>query len=204
MRPSSINAKIQQRILRYGTTHVFSATDFTDLADRNTIRQTLSRLEKKADIKRIIRGFYYRPAYSKLLKEYEAPSPHEVALALARRHHWSITPSGNTALNLLGLSTQVSAKWIYISNGPYREFAFGNIVLEFKHRANKEVSGLSPKTALVIQAIRALDKNQIAQEVINKMALCLTNQEKRDLLGESMQVAAWIHKIIKQICETQG
>lgn len=201
MQPSSINAQIQQRIHQYEPAYVFSASDFTDLADSNTVRQTLSRLEKQADIQRIMRGFYYRPAYSGRLKEYEAPYPHEVALALARRHHWTITPSGNTALNLLGLSTQVPAKWSYVSDGPYREFAFGNVILEFRHRANKEISGLSPKTALVIQAIRALGKDQMTPEVINQMASCLTAGEKRDLFTESMQVAAWIRQTIRQICQ---
>lgn len=201
MQSSSINAQIQQRIHRYEPAHVFSASDFTDLADSNTVRQTLSRLEKQADIQRIMRGFYYRPAYSELLKEYEAPSPNEVALALARRHHWTITPSGNTALNLLGLSTQVSAKWSYISDGPYREFAFGNVILEFRHRANKEISGLSPKTALVIQSIRALSKDQITPEIISKIASSLTAKEKTALLEESMQVATWIRQTIQQICQ---
>lgn len=201
MQPSSINAKIQQRIHRYESASVFTVSDFTDLADSNTVRQTLSRLEKQSDIQRIMRGVYYRPVYSDLLKEYEAPSPHEVALALARRHHWTVTPSGNTALNLLGLSTQVSAKWSYISDGPYRTFSFGNTVLEFKHRANKEISGLSPKTALIIQAIRALGKDQIIPEIISKITSSLTAREKAVLLEESMQVAAWIRQVIRQICQ---
>lgn len=46
--------------------------------------------------------------------------------AIARKYNWTIAPSGNTALNLLGLSTQVPSKWKYVSYG----FSFGNIVIE--------------------------------------------------------------------------
>ena len=92
---------------------VFVSTDYVDLADVNTVRQCLSRMEQTGELQRIMRGVYYRPVFSQLLGEYEAPSPHHVAQALARKFNWSIAPSGATALNLLGLSTQVPAKWSY-------------------------------------------------------------------------------------------
>lgn len=112
---------------------VFVSTDYVDLADVNTVRQCLSRMEQTGELQRIMRGVYYRPVFSQLLGEYEAPSPHHVAQALARKFNWSIAPSGATALNLLGLSTQVPAKWSYISDGPYHKFNVGKLELEFKH-----------------------------------------------------------------------
>lgn len=69
-----------------------------------------------------MRGIFYYPRYSKLIDEFEAPSPDKVAETLARKFNWTIAPCGVTALKRLGLSTQVSAKWIYISDDPYREF----------------------------------------------------------------------------------
>ena len=71
-----------------------------------------------------MQGLYYAPRFSELLQEYEEPSPNEIAHAIARKNRWSIVPEGNTALNQLGLSTQVSAKWSYISSGPYAEFSY--------------------------------------------------------------------------------
>ncbi len=113
---------------------VLVASDFADIAEINTVRQCLSRLEQAGDIQRIIPELYYRPRYSELLKEHEAPSPYHVAQALAQKFKWTIAPTGDTALNLLGLSTQVPAHWSYISDGPYNSFSFGNITIEFKHR----------------------------------------------------------------------
>lgn len=200
---STISKRIYERILSMDREVVFVASDFSDIADINTIWQVLSRLEQKDKIQRIIRGVYYCPRYSELLEEYEMASPHQVALALARNYGWSIAPSGNTALNQLGLSTQVSAKWSYISDGPYNVFEFGNIRIEFKHRSNKDISGLSPKTALVIQALRALGKDNITNEDINKIGMLLSTEEKETLVKESKQSTSWIYKYIKKICEEE-
>lgn len=201
---STISKMIYERIERMERHEVFVASDFSDIADINTIWQVLSRLEQKEKIKRILRGIYYRPKYSDLLGEYELASPHQVALALARNYGWTIAPSGNTALNQLGLSTQVSAKWSYISDGPYNTFEFGNVHIEFKHRSNKDISGLSPKTALVIQAIRALGKDDITEDDMNKISSLLSTDEKDVLLRESKQSTAWIYKYIKNICKRGG
>ena len=105
-------------------------------------------------MRRILKGVYEKPKYSKLLDEYVAADPEAVANALARSYHWTIAPCGNTALNLLGLSTQVTAVWSYISDGPYKTYEWNSTKLEFKHRTNKEITGLSYMTSLVIQGIK--------------------------------------------------
>lgn len=198
-----ISDQIISRIEQFSTEDVFVASDFVDIADINTIWQVLARQEKNGNIQRILRGVYYRPIFSQLLQEYEAASPHNVALALARKYGWSIAPSGNTALNQLGLSTQVTAKWSYISDGPYNEFEFGKIKLEFKHRKNKDISGLSYKTATVIQAIKALGKDYIDENAIMKLKKLLTIEEKQKLGIEAKQSTAWVYNYIKKIC-TEG
>ena len=200
MADQTIYNRIVERIRTAEPESVFVSTDDVDLADVNTVRQCLSRLEQAGELQRIMRGVYYRPAFSQLLDEYEAPSPHHVALALARKYNWSIAPSGATALNLLGLSTQVPAKWSYISDGPYHKFDVGNLDLEFRHRSNREISGLSYKSAMVIQALRALGKDHVDDAAITKLRRLLTSDEKQALLQEAQQAAAWIYNHIKKIC----
>ena len=106
--------EIKSRILASEDGSVFSTSDFADIADTNTVRSALYRLVKDNILRRIINGIYEKPKYSKLLDEYVAADPAAVAQALARSYHWTIAPCGNTALNLLGLSTQVTAVWSYI------------------------------------------------------------------------------------------
>ena len=196
----TICSKIKGLISQANPETVFVASDFSHITPVNTVRQCLSRLEKSQHIVRIMRGVYYQPAYSELLQEYEAPSPHHVAMALARNFGWAIAPSGAAALNMLGLSTQVPAHWSYVSDGPYRSFSFGNINIEFKHCSAKEISGMSPKTALVIQAIKALGKENIDEENLQKIRRNLSAEEKIALLEEAKRTTVWIYEAIKKIC----
>lgn len=102
--------KIVNRIENFESNQVFIANDFFDIAGYETVRSTLNRLVKDKKVTRILKGIYYKPKYIELIGEYAMASVDEVADAIARKYNWTIAPSGNTALNLLGLSTQVPAK----------------------------------------------------------------------------------------------
>ena len=101
--------QIQEQIKAAAEGTIFISSDFADIADTETIRRNLNRLTQAGMLRRILKGVYEKPKYSKLLDEYVAADPEAVANALARSYHWTIAPCGNTALNLLGLSTQVTA-----------------------------------------------------------------------------------------------
>ena len=159
------------------------------------------RLETKDIIKRVLRGVYYKPAYNNFLNEYLAPSPNLVAEALARNFGWTITPCGDTALNILGLSTQVPAVWSYVSDGTYKECSYNNTTIKFKRTTNKEISKLSHKTALVVQALKALGKENITDAIISKLSNDLTPEEKTNALNEAKAATSWIYEYIKQICK---
>ena len=118
--------EFKSRILTSEDVSFYCYSDFADIADTNTVRSALYRLVKDNILRRIINGIYEKPKYSKLLDEYVAADPAAVAQALARSYHWTIAPCGNTALNLLGLSTQVTAVWSYISDGPYKTYEWNS------------------------------------------------------------------------------
>ena len=134
------------------------------------------------------------------MNEYVEPSADKVAHALARKFGWTIIPCGDTALNLLGLSTQVPSVWLYVSDGTYKEYTYGNTTIKFKRTTNKEISKLSYKTALVIQAIKALGKENITNEIISKIAQVTTEKEKAQMFAEAKYATSWIYDIIKTIC----
>ena len=166
-----------------------------------TLGQILKRLADERKIQRIIDGFYYNPKYSELIGEYEAVSIHELALAIARKYNWNIAPYNSTALNLLGLSTQVPTHYKYISSGRYKEYKIGDSILEFKKVNPGEIANMSLKTATVIQAIKSLGKENINDQVKQKIRENLTEKEKLDLMNESKSVPAWIYEVIREICE---
>ena len=110
-----IAGKIVSRIYGIGMGSVITPKDFLDLASHVTVRQILSRLAKEGKIRRLLRGVYEYPAFSKMLNTPANPDPDAIAKAIARAHGWTIIPSGETALNILGLSTQVTAQWQRVS-----------------------------------------------------------------------------------------
>ena len=182
----------------YGT--IFVPSDFSDLAGYGTVKMGLSRLEKAGLIRRVIRGVYEYPEFSNLLNEYVAPSPHQVALALARNFAWTIVPHGDTALNQLGLSTQVPAEWTYVSDGPYKEYSFGKTVIRLNHTANKDISNLSYKSALIVQAIKAIGQDRLDGAYIRKIAKIMTADERAAILAEGKYITSWVYEAIKKIC----
>lgn len=200
-RPNYLN-EIKRRILTYESGTVFVAADFADITDKKTASVGLSRLESEGVIRRILRGVYDKPAYNRFLGELVAPIPDKVAHAIARNFGWTIVPCGDTALNLLGLSTQVPAVWVYVSDGTYKEYSYDNTTIQFKRTTNKEVSKLSYKTALVIQALKALGKDNIDEMVISRLQKILTAEEKKAMVSEAKAVTSWIYEYLKQICRS--
>ena len=192
--------EIEKRIENSGSGYAFSAIDFIDIAGTDPTNKALSRLGESGTIRRVIKGIYDKPSYSKLLGEYSAPNIEKVAEAIARKYNWTIAPSGETALNYLHLSTQVPNTWSYISDGPYRKYEIGSYQVEFKHCANKEISGKSFITIIVIQAIKSIGKDRIQPKDIDVLSDLLPEEEKRKILREAMTTTPWIYGVIKEVC----
>ena len=191
---------IRDKIKSSAVGTVFVATDFVDIADKTSVNTYLTRFEEEGIIRRILRGVYEKPEYNEFLDEHVAASPDKIAHALARNYGWTIVPCGDTALNLLGLSTQIPAAWVYVSDGTYKEYDYEQITIKFKRTTNKEISKLSYKTALVVQALKALGKENVDDTVITKLKSTLIKEEKEAMLIEAKAVTSWIYEYIKIIC----
>ena len=191
---------IRDRINQSENGTVFVAVDFVDVSDKTNINAYLARLVDEGLVRRVMRGVYYKPQFSEFLNEVTVPSVDKVAHAIARNFGWTIVPSDEAALNYLGLSTQVPAIYVYVSDGAYKEYSYGNTTIEFKKTTNKEVSKLSYKTALVVQALKSLGKDNIDDIVISRLRTLLTDSEKETMLDEAKATTAWIYEFIKTIC----
>lgn len=190
-----------KKILRAPHGMGFTASDFADVAEPRTVGKSLERLAATGKIRRVMRGVYDRPRYSELLQEYEAPFPVGIAEALARNYHWTIVPSGQIVLNQLGLSTQVPTAWTFVSDGPYKSYQVGSITLRFKHSTNKNISGMSLKSAMVIRALKEIGQSEVQEGIIARLRSHLTHDEKQRLYCESQRATAWMRSAIRKICE---
>lgn len=197
--------QIRERIDHAEAGTVFIPSDFADIAEATKVNMCLKRLKESGELTSLKRGVYMKPRYSALLNQPVPARSDDVAKAMARNFGWTIVPCGDTALNLLGLSTQIPAVWSYVSDGPYRRYTVDGIKLQFKHTDRKsEIIGLSENTALVIQALRAIGKENITQKDLKKLSGKLDESEKSRLLLEGQRAAAWIYEAIKRICKGEN
>jgi hypothetical protein len=165
------------------------------------VDRSLADLAKEGKIRRIMSGLYDYPKYSDILKKEIAPDMQNAAEAIARKYGWRIYPDGNTALNYLGLSTQVVAKNIYLSDGPSKKYRIGNRDLAFKHTTTKEAVK-HPETALVVQAIRAVGGKQITDDFLSALAPKYTPMQWAKIKKDAVKATGWIYEYISRISST--
>jgi len=204
MREEGYTEEIRSRVRWAKDGAVFAMSDFSDLASNNAANRVILRLIDEGKLLPVVRGVYQKPKYSSLLKENILPSVDEVAQALARKCRWTIRPSGDAALNQLGLSTQVPANWEYLSDGPYRKYSYGGGTIVFKHSANRLLGTLSVEASLVVQALRALGSGQLSEEAITRLGERFDARTWKMIEGESLSAPDWIRtairRVVKEVC----
>jgi Family of unknown function (DUF6088) len=196
----SIEHQLLRRIRGKGMGWAFSQHDFTGLTRRSAIDLALHRLLRKGAIRRVTRGIYDYPRFSALLNQELSPDTDLTAQALARKFGWRIQPSGPTAQNLLGLSTQVPARIIYLSDGPDRSYRFGNSALVFEHTALKEAGFKRPESGLIVQALKSSGQDRITPDVITKIRRWLDPKLREKILADTRTATGWVYAAIQQIC----
>lgn len=196
----SIEKKIFSRICGHGRGWAFFAKDFSAEFGSVNIDKALSNLVKKGKIRRICRGMYDYPKYSELLGQELSPDHDNVARAFARKFNWRILPTGDAALNLFGLSTQVVGKFVYLSDGPNRSYEIGGYELEFRKTALKEIGFKQQESGLIVQALKALGKERITSEVRRKIRQQIEPEKCARICKETRNVTGWVYDAIKKIC----
>jgi hypothetical protein len=200
----STQDQVLSKIYGNGKGYAFSSMDFIRDFPRDNIDKALSELVQKGKIRRVARGIYDYPKYSKLLQQNLSPDMEQVAHAYARKFNWQIEVSGDTALNILGLSTQIVGKYIYLSNGPNREYVIqDNIVLAFKKSALKNIGFKYKESSLIVQALRSLGKEHITDAVITKIRSQIDEKMFGKILTDTKTSTDWIYETIKEICKQE-
>jgi len=171
---------------------------FLDLADRRAVAMALTRLVRRGSLTRVSRGVYVYPKQSKLLGEL-APSPQEVAKALARRGGERLQPAGAQAANLLGLSEQVPAKVVYLTDGPSRTIMLKNLPIELRQSTPKRLATAGKVSGTVAEALRYLRKEQVDEQVVARLRDRLSATDKKQLMKDIALVPAWIGDVFRKV-----
>jgi hypothetical protein len=196
---TAVPGKILDLIRSRGRGNVFTSKDFLDLGTREAVDQALSRLARAGAIKRLGRGLYHYPQVNETLGIEVAPDAEEIAGALARKTRNRIVPSGAVAANALGLTTQVPARPVYLTDGRTRQVRVGNTVFTVKHAAAKDLPLGSPTSVMVFQALRHLGKEAIDGETIARLRRRLSAQERRKLLEDARYATGWVAEVVRQV-----
>ena len=174
----------------------FTINDIIELGSYDNLRKTLERMTRSNAIRRLMRGVYDIPKYNKTFNMLTPPSIDGIAKALARSFNWDIYPTGNYALNILGLSTQIPSKYIYISSGPYRKYDYEGTIIEFKHASLKETKSYSYNVNLIIQAFKELGKENINNDILKTIANKFSALELEEICKGAKGTTIWIYENI--------
>lgn len=188
-------------IVGHGRGWVFSSSDLLEKFSRSQADNLLLELVKQGKIRRVTRGIYDYPKYSELLKQTLSPDIDQVARAFARKFNWRIEVSGESALNMLGLSTQVVARYIYLNDGANRNYNIMGTTLEFKKSSLKNIGFKYKESSLIVQALKALGQEQISNSIIEKIRTQIDEKMYDKILKDTKTATAWIYEIIKEICK---
>jgi hypothetical protein len=202
-----MNANLQNRIVyrlrRRGRGKVFTPKDFLDVGGRDAVDKALSRLASAGTVQRLGRGLYVYPKRNKRLGIVIPPDVDDIADAVARQTGSRVVPSGATAANALGLSTQVPAKPVYLTDGRSRRVRGITFVITLKHASPKEMPIGRPTSAAVLQALRHLGKDSVDAAVLGKIRRALTPRHRSQLLHDARYTTDWMADAVREIASSE-
>ena len=188
-----LTKQIRERIASKGENILYMVRDFADLNNDGLVTRALSRLEKEGMLVRISQGIYLYPQCNRfgILK----PSVDEIAVAIAKKDKARIIPSGLTALNKLGLSTQVTMNAVYLTDATAREIKIGNRTIVFKRSAPRNFAYTTDVFPLVVCAMKEIGETNVTEEHLIKIKEAINKCEDKEAIKHDYSIApCWIRK----------
>ena len=190
----TIKEKIANIIERSSNGKLFFNNSFPKYDD-DYVRQILAELCSQGVIARISFGIYVKPIESKFGIVY--PPTSDIVKAIAKRDKAKILPTGNTAMNLLGLSTQVPMNSEYITSGSAREIKLGNRTIRLKRSVPKNFDYKGELMPVLVQALKAIGQNNLTDEHLGIIRKLLTEYPEEKTWQKDVQLApTWVRKIV--------
>ena len=197
---TTVSNQILKRIQRKGRGAVFAPKDFLDLGGRAVVDQTLSRMSRRGTIRRLGRGLYDYPRISPRLGPL-SPDLDDVAKAVAKQTDSRLQVSGARAANALGLTTQVPAKTVYLTDGPSRRIKVGTQVVQLRHTTPRNLVGAGKPSGVILQALRYLGRDAVDQVVVRRLSQTLSTSDKLSLKRDGVHAPDWARPVIDQIAQ---
>lgn len=179
---------------------VFVPAVFLGMGSREAIDIALHRLTRKGTIRRLARGVYDFPKEHPVLGPL-SPTADAVASALAGRDHTRLQPAGAYAANILGLSEQVPAKAVFLTDGPSRTVRIGPTTIQLRRTTPRNMAAAGRLSGLLIQALRELGKEHVTPARREHLKRTLPAEKRRELIKDLRLAPAWMHPIFRELAE---
>ena len=176
----SINGQIEAKVKRAKRGQIFFASDFKGLGTSTSVRKALSRLVERKILIRMGQGIYVTPVLDKVFGEV-MPSIEEIAISLAKKEHVKIMPTGQFALNKIGLSTQVPMKLVFLTNGTKKNISIGKSTIVFQPTTNKKLAMIGSISSLLFLGLEELDLNRLSESEKEKINGLLKKEDSKKL-----------------------
>ncbi len=193
---NSVQTRIENQIKSMKRGSILFPSNFDEIGNVEVVKKSLLRLENKNFLIRLAHGIYLYPKQDKLLGDLY-PTIEEIATAIAERDKARIIPTGTTALNKLGLSTQIPMNIVFLTDGAPRSIVVGKRTIKFKRTSPKNVAVKGEITSLIIQALKEIGKDNVTAEQLEKIKIHL-EKEKQEIIEHDAKLApVWISTIMK-------
>ncbi len=188
--------RVRSKIDRCHIGTLFFVNSFPEF-DGEYVRKILVRLADENVLVRIGQGVYVKPMRSKFGVVY--PSVFEIAKGIAKRDNAQVMATGNTALNQLGLSTQIPMNAEFITTGSGRELQVGDRTITFRHSAPKNFVYKTPMIATMVQALRELGEENVGEDVRERLRELLSKHLNDSTLNDIQLMPVWMRKILLEL-----
>lgn len=199
----SVEYKIEDSIKKQRRGKLIFAGDFSTFGSCEAVFKALQRLHKSGLLMRVGHGIYYYP--KKDVKYGNIPVPptvEEIAYGIAKRDKIRIVPTGTYALNALGLSTQVPANVVFITDGAPRRINIGKGKgILFKHTSEaRNLAYKSRLLMLIVSALREIGEGKATSQQLEMIKLHLAHVSQKELNTDIQLMPLWVRKILLSLC----
>ena len=192
---------LRQRIEAMPEDSILFRSDFPEY-HAEFVGSTLSELTIEGVLTKIAHGIYAKPRKSRF--GIVLPTIDKVVQAIATRDNAQVLPSGMTALNILGLSTQVPMNYTYLTTGSERTVKLSNRQVTLKRGVPKNFCYETRLIALLVQALRSLKQENVTDNELQTINSLLSKEpNKESLMRDVDLMPAWMKRIIKPMLKTE-
>jgi len=193
----SIDDQVEHIVNKRKAGTILFSEDFQELNNSGAVKVALHRLVNRGNLRRLARGIYAKPKFSDLVGEM-LPTTEEIAVAIAKRDKARILPTGSFAMHVLGLTTQIPLKLVYLTDGSPRKITIGKRTIQFKKTTPKNLALKGDISKLVVQALKEIGKGKVTSNELVQIMNVLKKEDRKTLKHDMSLAPQWIAEIMSK------